>query len=163
MIQMTKITDYGIILLSQMAVEDWGARFNSRDLAESTQLPLPMVSKILKILARKEILISHRGVKGGYSLSRPATQISLGQVISALEGPVAITECSQVDTSKCKHEHQCPVRPNWLKINQVVMRSLNDIPLTEMAESMAPARHVSQTAAPVNVSATPIGASITDD
>ena len=60
MIQMTKITDYGIILLSQMAVEDWGARFNSRDLAESTQLPLPMVSKIFKRYRFWESTLYHR-------------------------------------------------------------------------------------------------------
>ncbi|HEV8581750.1 MAG TPA: SUF system Fe-S cluster assembly regulator [Thermoanaerobaculia bacterium] len=131
MIRITKQTDYGIVLLTHLAANP-ERQYNAPDLAAEAHLPLPMVSKILKLLARESLLISHRGVKGGYSLARQPEAISMAQIIAALEGPIAITECISVE-GDCFHEPLCPVRSNWRRINQAVRTALEGITLAEMA------------------------------
>ena len=131
MIRITKQTDYGIVLLTHL-VADPERQYNAPELAAEAHLPLPMVSKILKLLAKESLLASHRGVKGGYSLARPAEEISMAEIIAALEGPIAITECVSVE-GDCSHEPLCPVRSNWQRINQAVRMALEGISLSEMA------------------------------
>jgi FeS assembly SUF system regulator len=131
MIRITKQTDYGIVLLTHLAA-DPERQYNAPDLAAEAHLPLPMVSKILKLLARESLLVSHRGVKGGYGLARQPEAISMAEIIAALEGPIAITECISVE-GDCSHEPLCPVRSNWRRINQAVRTALEGITLAEMA------------------------------
>jgi FeS assembly SUF system regulator len=131
MIRITKQTDYGIVLLTHLAVEP-ERQYNAPELAGEARLPLPMVSKILKLLAREGLLDSHRGVKGGYSLARPPEAISMAEIIAALEGPIALTECISVE-GDCSHEALCPVRSNWQRINQAVRSALSGISLAELA------------------------------
>jgi|SRR5215218_5504710 len=132
MIRITKQTDYGIVLLTHVAAEP-ERQFNAPELAAETHLPLPMVSKILKLLTKEGLLDSHRGVKGGYSLSRQPESISMAEIITALEGPIAITECIEV-AGDCSHEALCPVRGNWRRINQAVRAALEGITLAELAQ-----------------------------
>ncbi len=136
MIRITKQTDYGIVLLTQMA-GGGERRYNAPDLAAEARLPLPMVSKILKLLTREGVLTSHRGVKGGYSLARHPASISMAGIVAALEGPIAITECID-EEGDCAHEALCPVRSNWHRINEAVLVALQGITLAEMAVPMAP-------------------------
>ena len=131
MIRITKQTDYGIVLLTHLAA-DPERQYNAPELAAEAHLPLPMVSKILKLLAREGLLVSHRGVKGGYSLARQPQAISMAEIIAALEGPIAITECISVE-GDCSHEPLCPVHSNWRRINQAVRTALEGITLAEMA------------------------------
>jgi FeS assembly SUF system regulator len=131
MIRITKQTDYGIVLLTHFATEP-GRQYNAPDLAAAAQLPLPTVSKILKLLAREGLLLSHRGVKGGYGLARSAQQISMAEIIAALEGPIAMTECED-EHGDCFHEPVCQVRSNWHRINVAVRAALEGITLAEMA------------------------------
>ena len=131
MIRITKQTDYGIVLLTHLAAEP-ERQYNAPDLAAEAHLPLPMVSKILKLLARESLLVSHRGVNGGYSLARRPEAISMAEIIAALEGPIALTECISVE-GDCFHEPLCPVRSNWRRINQAVRTALEGITLAEMA------------------------------
>jgi FeS assembly SUF system regulator len=141
MLRITKHTDYGIVLLTHLANAP-GRMFSAQDLAGETQLPAPMVSKILKLLAREGVVASHRGVKGGYSLSRSSDEITVAEVISALEGPIAITECIDEGAHQCGYEPLCGVRSNWNHINQVIREALESITLTEM-NAPAPRRLVS--------------------
>src|SRR5579863_9158968 len=135
MIRISRQTDYGIVLLTQMAARP-EHQYNAPDLAAEARLPLPMVSKILKLLTREGVLASHRGVKGGYSLARRPEAISMAEIIAALDGPIAITEC--VDTEgDCAHERLCPVRSNWHRINQAVLAAVQGITLAEMAHPLA--------------------------
>ncbi|HVT60090.1 MAG TPA: SUF system Fe-S cluster assembly regulator [Thermoanaerobaculia bacterium] len=136
MIRITKQTDYGIVLLTHMAVHA-ERQFNAPDLAAEAHLPLPMVSKILKLLAREGLLISHRGVKGGYGLARRPAAISMAEIIAALEGPVAITECID-EEGDCAHERLCPVRSNWHRINEAILNALSGITLAEMTNPLLP-------------------------
>jgi FeS assembly SUF system regulator len=136
MIRITKQTDYGIVLLTQMATHA-ERQYSAPDLAAEARLPLPMVSKILKLLTREGVLVSHRGVKGGYGLARAPQAISMAEIIAALEGPIAITECVE-DAGDCAHERLCPVRSNWQRINEAVLAALQSITLAEMVHPLAP-------------------------
>ena len=136
MIRMTRMTDYGIVLLTHFVHGPQLSMRNARALAAEAHLPLPTVSKVLKVLVRKELLIAHRGVKGGFSLARRPEEITVAQIISALEGPIAITECSVNIPGKCKLEQLCPVGSNWQRINQAVRQALENITLLEMTHPL---------------------------
>ena len=136
MIRMTKQTDYGIVLLSRMAGYP-ERQFNATELAAETRLPQPTVSKVLKILGRAGLLESQRGVKGGYTLARGPETITVSEVITALEGPIGITECIDDTPGECTHEARCPVRGNWQRINEAIRQALDGINLAEMAQPHA--------------------------
>jgi FeS assembly SUF system regulator len=131
MIRIRWETDYGLILLGYLVQNVDGGVRTAREIAAWAHLPLPMVSKILKSLAREGILVSHRGVKGGYTLGHRPDEISLAEVIQALEGPIGITECAS-HPGHCEKEGGCPMRPNWVRISQAFRESLEKIPLSEM-------------------------------
>ncbi len=137
MLRMTKQADYAIVLLTRMASSP-ESRLNASEVANQTGLPQPIVSKILKLLARREILISHRGAKGGYRLARSPKEVSVAQIIEAVEGPIAITECVDENPGECSQEPVCPVRSNWQQINHAVRGALEQITLQEMTHPVAP-------------------------
>jgi len=134
MIRITRQTDYGIVLLTHMAGH-LERQYNAPELAEEVRLPLPMVSKILKLLTREGLLESHRGIKGGYSLGRHPEEISMAEIVASLEGPIAITECID-ETTGCVHEPVCRVRSNWRRINEAVLAALAGISLAEMTHPL---------------------------
>ena len=138
MIRIRWETDYGLILLGHLVrrASDGTIR-TAREVAEWSGLPLPMVSKILKTLAREGILLSHRGVKGGYSLAQAPDQVTLAEVIQALEGPIGITECAS-RPGICDKESGCPLRVNWVRISGAFLETLERIPLSEMYELPPP-------------------------
>ncbi len=133
MIRLSKLTDYGIVLMTRFAVD--GAVHTARELADDTGVPLPTVSKILKALAHEDLLASHRGVKGGYNLARPAQEISVAQIISVFE-PIAMTECTSIGPSFCELEPTCPVRGNWQKIGLAIRNALADLTLADMTSPL---------------------------
>jgi FeS assembly SUF system regulator len=133
MIRMSKMTDYGIVLLSQLARDAAGTTRTARELAEQTRVPLPSVSKVLKELSQAGLLFSHRGSTGGYSLARPAAEVSMAQVITALEGPVAMTECADKDLAgTCELESTCPMRSHWHTINRTIHDALDRLKLSDI-------------------------------
>lgn len=131
MLRLTKQADYGIVLMTYCASHP-GKRFAAPELAAETRLPAPTVSKILKLLAREGLLESHRGVKGGYSLARSPRRISVAAMISALDGPIAFTECIEDTPGECSQESVCRLRGNWQRINQAVRQALESISLAEL-------------------------------
>jgi len=133
MLRMTRLTDYGIVLLTHFARDPQRPTRNAPELAAAAHLPQPTVSKILKILAREGLLVPHRGAKGGFSLARSPENITVADVITALEGPIALTECSSHGTDRCGIESLCPVITNWRRINRAVLDALRGISLAEMA------------------------------
>lgn len=134
MLKLSRQTDYGILLLTAIAANADGASSSARELAEMTHLPLPMVGKILKMLSRGGILSSQRGIKGGYSLARRSEAITLVDIIVALEGPIALTECSE-PSGECGLEESCPVQVNWVSINRMIRDALESITLRDMTRS----------------------------
>jgi FeS assembly SUF system regulator len=127
MLRISKLTDYGIVLLAHFA-EHPGATCNARELAEATGLPFPAVGKVLKLLANEDLLVSHRGAKGGYTLARPAGEISVVEIIEALEGPIALMECS-AGPGHCHKEATCRVRDPWQTIHGAIRSTLSRVTL----------------------------------
>ena len=132
MLRITRQTDYGIVLMSLFTGKNDEAILSARDMAKETNLPLPTVSKILKSLTRGGLLGSTRGVKGGYSLARPSDEISVSDIIEAIEGPIALTDCVDQTNRDCLIEESCPCKSNWLRINMAVKAALETIPLEQM-------------------------------
>ena len=132
MLRISKMTDYAVVLATHLAAAE-GAHA-ARDLALHTQIPEPTASKVLKKLARAGVVTSQRGAKGGYALARAPQQIGIHEVIEAIEGPIAVTECSdESNESFCEYETNCGVRANWQRINFAVQSALATITLADMA------------------------------
>ena len=131
MLRMTRLTDYAILLMSYLAAHPERV-MNAQEVAAGSHLRQPTVSKLLRILAREGLLVSHRGVKGGYGLARDPDDITVASIIGALEGPIALTDCN-VGARGCEHEPLCGVRGHWQKINHVVRDALESVTLSDMA------------------------------
>jgi len=135
MLRMSKMTDYGIVLLTELARAGNETR-TARELAAGTGVPLPSVSKVLKGLQGAGLLVSHRGASGGYGLSRPAERIPLTEIISALEGPVSLTECgaqgAHPPAGTCELETVCRVRGHWRVINRTIQDALGRLTLADL-------------------------------
>jgi FeS assembly SUF system regulator len=136
LLRITKQTDYGIMLLAHMASLPPGQILSARDAAAWSGLSLPMVSKILKSLVRQNVVVSHRGVGGGYALARPASLTTVADVVRALEGPISMVECG-AKPGHCEREPTCPVRINWGRISREVERALDSVPITDMIAGCA--------------------------
>jgi len=134
MVKMNKLTDYGIVLMVHLA-EEPGQLLNAADLAEHTHITFPTVSKILKQLQKHGLVVSTRGAHGGYRLAQPAEATSVQDIIIAMEGPIALTECTS-DPGKCDQEPYCSTRSNWMRINQVIRMTLSNFSLAELTRPL---------------------------
>jgi len=135
MLRLTRVTDYGILLMTELArlegdVKD--ARLTTNYLALSTRVPAPTVSKILQSLLHVGLLDSVRGAHGGYRLARPASDISVREIIHCLEGHIALTECN-LEQGECEQQPFCSTSNNWKRINTAIHQALEDISLADMA------------------------------
>ncbi len=131
MLRITKITDYATVVASYLA--RWPDESHSAArISERLGIARPTVSKILKLLARDGLLLAQRGAHGGYTLARAPAQISIADIIDAIEGlPAGLTECSSVPGA-CALEPDCEIRGNWKKISLAVRRALADVTLADM-------------------------------
>ena len=130
MLRISKLTDYGTVVLAHLADLDDGLA-SAADVAATTGIASPTVSKLLKALGKADLVTSTRGSQGGYRLARDASKISAADVIDALEGPVSITECSS-DHSLCDFESVCAVGGAWQRINVAIRGALTDISLADL-------------------------------
>ena len=134
MLRVTKLADYGIVMLTFFATHPENT-YNARDIANAAKLPLPVASKVLKLLSKAGLLTSQRGTKGGYGLAHPPEEINVAAIIRALEGPIAVTECSAMNRD-CELETGCPVRTNWHMINYAIHSALEKITLAQMTQPL---------------------------
>ena len=130
--KINKLTDYSIVILTNMVIKDENAMHTAKELSEFSEIPLPTVTRILKMLSNEGILESQRGAQGGYTLTKSSTDISVAEVIEAMEGPIALTECVSDDCG-CAFEPSCAVGKPWQKINKAVNNVLQNINLSEMS------------------------------
>lgn len=135
MIRLSKLADYGIVIAAHLARHP-DRQQTALEVASSTSVPQPMTSKILKQLVRGEVLVSHRGARGGYGLAQPATEITVARVIEALDGPIAITSCIDTGPPDCGIVGLCPTRANWQRINGAIREALDGVTLAEMAHGI---------------------------
>jgi FeS assembly SUF system regulator len=139
MLRVTKLTDYATVVLTALAAQP-DRVLSAAGLAEQAGLETPTVSKLLKPLAQAGIVEAFRGANGGYRLARAAADISLIEIVEAIEGPLAMTECS-IHAGACGIEHSCNVRGNWRRINDVVADALRGVTLAQMLAPPAPLPH----------------------
>ena len=137
MLRVTKLTDYASVVLTVLA-SDPAAVLSASELAERAGLEVPTVAKLLKPLAQAGLVEGFRGANGGYKLARDAADISLVEIVEAMEGPLGMTECS-VHAGQCGIEQSCGVRANWRRINDVVADALRGVSLAQMLGPMPPA------------------------
>ena len=136
MLRMSKLTDYGTMVLAQLAASDAGWT-TAGQVAEATHLGPPTVSKLLKALVHSGLVVSSRGVQGGYALARPPAAISAAEILDALEGPVAITECSS-GSGGCDLESYCRVGMAWQRINSSIRKALEGVSLADLQARREP-------------------------
>lgn len=131
------MTDYAILAMVELAGE--GEVLSAHAIAERVGIEVPTASKVLKLLAGHGLLDSYRGPAGGYRATRTAGEISVADVIEAIEGPVAMTECSD-EAGHCEQEAHCGLQGNWQRISRAVKRALRDVSLAEMSAPAHKAR-----------------------
>jgi FeS assembly SUF system regulator len=136
MIRLSRLTDYAVTLLTQMVSEDKGI-WAASDLSDKSSLPLPTVSKVLKQLAKSGVIVAQRGAAGGYKLTREASEISVASIIEAMDGPIAITDCSEGGDQDCRIQTLCPMSGGWNKVNQAVRGALVTVTLADMMSAAA--------------------------
>jgi FeS assembly SUF system regulator len=135
MLRISKLTDYAILIMVELTRDC--EMLSAQALAERVGVEVPTASKVLKLLAGGGLLESFRGANGGYRINRKASEISVAEVIAAIEGPIAMTECS-IEEGLCSQEDSCELRGNWQRISLAVADALQKVSLAEMG---APASH----------------------
>lgn len=136
MLRISKLMDYGTLVLTYMAGTP-DKVISAADLASSLGLGPATVSKLLKTLGQHGLVISTRGARGGYALGRPASEISVAQIIDALDDqPFGLTECTATP-GVCSVEADCHIRTNWERINGIVRRTLEEVSVADMLSPVA--------------------------
>ena len=131
MLRISRLTDYATVILATLAGDPARVQ-TAAALSEQTHIAAPTVSKLLKQLQRAGLVSSTRGLRGGYQLARPASEISAAAILDALEGPLALTDCS-AGHGHCDIEQTCRVGRVWQRLNQVIRRSLYEVTLAQLA------------------------------
>ena len=130
MLRTSKLTDYGTVVMAHLARQALRVQ-RATEVAAELHLALPTVTKVLKTLTRDGLLVSTRGSQGGYRLSRAPEEISVAQIISAMEGPIALTECTGTP-GMCLVESRCSIRGHWQVINRAVLDALEEVSVADL-------------------------------
>lgn len=136
MIKLSKMTDYAVVILAEMA-RGKGALMTASSLSAQTGLPEPTVSKVLKLLVKGDVIVSTRGVNGGYTLEKAPDSVTIAAVITALDGPVALTACVEGSEECCSLEHKCPLKGQWNPVNAAMKAALENVTLAQMIAAVA--------------------------
>jgi FeS assembly SUF system regulator len=132
--RLSHLADYAVVLMTAAARRPEGARLSATELSGETGVPLPTAQKLMGQLAGHGLLSSVRGAGGGFTLARPAPEISLADIVEAVEGPIAMTQCSgHEDVSGCALDPQCRVKPHMGVVSNAVRGALDAVSLTVLA------------------------------
>lgn len=134
MIRLSKLSDYAVVVLSQLARGE-GSLVTAAELADATGVPEPTVAKVLKLLVRGNIIVSVRGAAGGYMMERHPQDITVRELIVALEGPIAVTACLEGGDSDCSLTGTCSMKGRWHKVNSAILSTLEAMPLSDLLGS----------------------------
>jgi FeS assembly SUF system regulator len=141
MLRLSKLTDYAVVVLIRLSEGERGgeeAVQTSPGIAAATGVPEPTVAKVLKALAGAGLVVSQRGAHGGYRLARALANISVADVIAAVDGPIALTACVDGGAGGCDVESRCAVRGRWDPVNSAIRSALSGITLAGMREASIP-------------------------
>jgi FeS assembly SUF system regulator len=130
--RLSNLADYAVVIMSAAARAGDGARVSATLLSAKTGVPLPTTQKLLGRLASAGLFRSARGGGGGFLLTRPASEISLADVIEAVEGPIAMTSCVDTVRHDCALEGACQVRPHWGPVNSAIRGALAGVSLASL-------------------------------
>lgn len=131
--RLTHLADYAVVMMSAAARREEGERLSATVLAEETGVPLPTAQKLMQSLGKAGLLKGQRGAGGGYVLARPVTEISLADIVEAVEGPIALTQCSE-GVSDCALDAMCRVKPHMGIIGEKVRGALGAVSLQELSK-----------------------------
>jgi FeS assembly SUF system regulator len=134
MIRLSRLTDYAIVIVAELARQP-GQLQAATEIADRTKIPEPTVAKVLKILARSDVLQSARGVNGGYLIARALDQISIGEVIEAMNGPLSLTSCVEGSVENCSIADHCLLRGRWDPVNLAIKNAFASIKLSDMIKT----------------------------
>lgn len=138
MIKIGKMTDYAIAVMGSLSTEGEEVLRSARYLSGKTSIPESTVAKVLKLLTQAGLVESLRGVSGGYRLAKPAGEITVAEMVTAMEGPISIVSCIEgSDEGCCKVQAHCPTKENWTPVNDAIRRALQSVSLAELV-SRAP-------------------------
>jgi Rrf2 family protein len=133
MLRLSKKADYALIAMKHLAQKtSAGTSTSAREIAEQYDIPIELMAKVLQRLVRTGLLVSTQGTRGGYTLSRPSTTISVADVIQAIDGPVTVTACS-TQKSDCEQYGKCSIRDPLWQIRERIVNALGTVTLAEMA------------------------------
>ena len=132
--RLTHLADYAVVIMTAAARREAGARLSASELAQETGVPLPTTQKLMGRLAAEGLLTSVRGAAGGFALARPAEAISLADIVEAVEGPIAMTMCSDANNHDCVLDAHCRVKPHMGIVGNAVRGALGAVSLTELAQ-----------------------------
>lgn len=134
MIRLTNLADYAVVLMCHMA-NNKDNLFSAQDLSKITLLPVPTVSKILGALSRADLLSSQRGLHGGFRLELDPKEVTIGSIIEAIDGPIALVNCIDPDPVQCSIDSSCVLKGRWKIINDAVKGALHGVTLDAIAEA----------------------------
>jgi len=141
MFRLSKLTDYAVVVLMRLGEVDRVTRDcvqTSPGLSAGTGVPEPTVAKVLKALASAGLVISQRGARGGYRLARPLEAVSVADVITAVDGPIALTACVEGSNTCCDVSSVCAVKGRWDLVNSAMEQALGAISLGDMRDASVP-------------------------
>ena len=136
MLRFTKRADYGLMAIHYIAINDGFGAVSAKRIAEEFAIPPELMAKILQRLAKQGLVVSTNGPKGGYALARRPTEITVGQVIRALEGPINIVSC--LEDSECPQMEKCNLRRPVHKIQAAISQVLDTMSLAELTSTDVP-------------------------
>ncbi len=136
MLRINKMVDYATLILNCLSTQQVQTLLSAKEIADITHIARPTVSKILKMLSRVELVSAKRGIIGGYRLTRAPDKITIAQILTAIEGPPALTECASTQ-NRCAQHETCPVKHNWKMINHFILTTLDKVSLADMLKPIA--------------------------
>lgn len=138
MLRLSKKADYALMALKHMALRDDRGSSSAREIAGLYDIPIELLAKVLQRLVRRGLLASQQGTRGGYQLARSPAQISIADVIQAIDGPVAVTACSSSDDGACEQYAKCNVRDPLWKVRERILAALGECTIAELAADVPP-------------------------
>ena len=132
--RLTHLADYAVVMMTAAARRPAAARLSATELAEETGVPLPTAQKLMQRLAAHGLLTGTRGAGGGYALARPVSAISLADIVEAVEGPIAMTQCADGVNHDCILDAHCRVKPHMGVVGEKVRGALGAVSLQELAQ-----------------------------
>ena len=132
MLRLSKKADYALMAMKHLATHADRASASAREIAEQYDIPAELMAKVLQRLARRGLVLSLQGTRGGYRLARPTTQISVADIIQAIDGPLTVTACS-TDDENCGQYSKCNIRDPLWRIKDRIVSALATCSLEEMS------------------------------